>query len=141
VLVDVFGGDVGVDNLCLLVISSERGEICALTPITIVGTITKAKEAFLYTTTPKLPNAGAVAYWPRYLNPIAGGTMKRKPDRQDNTARLLGKSCGFSISEMKVGNRICGTQRNVMLSTAFIAATKVVPAGGKAYVFTSPALG
>jgi hypothetical protein len=67
--------------------------------------------------------------------------MKRKADRQAKTARLLGKSCGFSISEMKVGNRICGTQRNVMLSTAFIAATNVVPAGGKAYVFTSPASG
>lgn len=29
----------------------------------------------------------------------------------------------------------------VMLRTAFIAATKVVPAGGKAYVLTGPAFG
>ena len=68
--------------------------------------MTNAKEAFLYEVTPKLPKAGAVEYWPKYLNPIAGGTMNRKAETPARTARDLGKSCGRSISEMKVGKRI-----------------------------------
>ena len=103
--------------------------------------MTNAKDAFLYTTTPRDPKAGAVAYWPRYLNPTAGGTMKSTADRPERTAKLLGKSCGFSISEMNVGKRICGTHRKVMFKTAFMAATKVVPDGGNAYVLTGPAFG
>lgn len=67
--------------------------------------------------------------------------MNSTADRHARTARLLGKSCGFSISEMNVGNKICGTHRKVMFSTAFIAATKVVPDGGNAYVLTGPAFG
>lgn len=39
--------------------------------------------------------------------------MKRKAETPARTARALGKSWGFSISEMKVGKRICGTQRNL----------------------------
>ena len=82
--------------------------------------------------TPREPKAGAVEYWPRYLNPMAGGTMKRKIEMPVRTASDFGKSWGFSISEMKVGKRIWGTQRKVMLSTAFMQFTHVVPGRGKA---------
>ena len=58
--------------------------------------------------------------------------MKRKMEMDTSTARDLGKSCGFSISEMKVGKRIWGTQRKVMFKTAFMQFTQVVPARGKA---------
>jgi len=58
--------------------------------------------------------------------------MKRKKEMPVRTARDLGKSCGFSISAMKVGNRIWGTQRKVMFRTAFMQLTHVVPARGKA---------
>ena len=58
--------------------------------------------------------------------------MKRKTEMAARTARDLGKSCGFSISEMKVGKRICGTQRKVMLRTAFMQFTHVVPGSGNA---------
>ena len=81
---------------------------------------------------PKLPNAGAVEYWPRYRNPMAGGIINRMTDRAVRTARDLGKSSGFSISAMKVGNRIWGTQRKVMFKTAFMQLTQVVPGSGKA---------
>ena len=39
--------------------------------------------------------------------------MNKKAEMAVKTARDLGKSCGFSISAMNVGNRICGTQRKV----------------------------
>lgn len=67
--------------------------------------------------------------------------MKRKAEMAARTVRAFGKSCGLSISAMNVGKRICGTQRKVMLRTAFIAATKVVPEGGNAIVETGPAVG
>ena len=95
----------------------------------------------MYETTPKLPKAGAVEYWPRKWNPMAEGTMKRMAEIPARTANALGKSCGLSISEMKVGNRIWGTQMKVMFITAFIQATHVVPGRGKAYVFTGPSVG
>jgi hypothetical protein len=46
---------------------------------------------------------------------MAGGTMKRKAEIPASTFRAFGKSCGLSISEIKVGNRICGTHRKVLL--------------------------
>lgn len=58
--------------------------------------------------------------------------MKRNVDTAPRTARAFGKSWGFSISEMKVGKRIWGTQRKVMFRTAFMQATQVVPGRGKA---------
>ena len=58
--------------------------------------------------------------------------MKRMDERTARTASDLGKSSGFSISAMKDGNRICGTHRKVMLRTAFMHPTNVVPARGKA---------
>ena len=58
--------------------------------------------------------------------------MNRKADMPVRTARDLGKSCGRSISEMKVGKRIWGTQRKVMFRTAFMQPTQVVPGRGKA---------
>ena len=58
--------------------------------------------------------------------------MNRKTEIPVKTARDLGKSWGRSISEMKVGKRICGTQRKVMLRTAFMQFTHVVPGRGKA---------
>lgn len=67
--------------------------------------------------------------------------MKRNAERPVQMASDLGQSCGFSISAMKVGNRICGTHRKVFLSTAFMAATKVVPLSAKIYLFTRPCLG
>lgn len=67
--------------------------------------------------------------------------MKRKIETAARTARDFGKSWGFSISAMKVGKRICGTQRKVMLRTAFIHAIHVVPGRGNAYVWTGPAVG
>ena len=112
-----------------------------MTPITNVGTITNAKDPFLYAVSPKLPNAGAVEYCPKYLNPIDGGTMNKNVLIAARTASAFGKSCGFSISEIKVGNRICGTHKNVIFNTAFIHATQSVPFCGNAYVLTSPSEG
>jgi hypothetical protein len=43
--------------------------------------------------------------------------MKRKAEIPARTLSALGKSCGLSISEMNVGNRICGTHRKVMFNT------------------------
>lgn len=67
--------------------------------------------------------------------------MNKKAEIPVKTAKALGKSCGFSISEMKVGKRIWGTQRNVIFRTAFMHPTHVVPGSGKAYVWTGPAVG
>lgn len=40
--------------------------------------------------------------------------MKRNAEMPARTLRALGKSCGLSISAMKVGNKICGTHRKVL---------------------------
>ncbi len=67
--------------------------------------------------------------------------MNRKAEMAVRTAKAFGKSWGFSISAINVGNRICGTQRKVMFRTAFIQLIQVVPGRGNGYVLTAPAAG